>query len=113
MRSMEVNCITMSGPLPHHALITHIGHSRLKWRLDVAQAIRCMDLALERYYVVDPLRRQCVYLSIVKEHGHAPYLRGRTERGEWGDHLLQLPRCSPDCVAPARKPRLCCTCAAR
>ena len=113
MRALEVNCITLSGRLPHHALITHIGHSQRKWRIDIAQAIRCTDLDLERYYVVDTQRRQWVYLEVVREPGQPPHLRARTERGEWADHLLSLPRCGPDCGAPARKPRLCCTCPCR
>ena len=110
MKALEVNCITLSGHLPHHALITHIGHSQRKWRIAIAQAIRCMDLDLERYYVVDTRLRQWVYLDVVREPGQPPHLRARTERGEWADHLLSLPRCGRDCGAPVRQPRPCCRC---
>lgn len=123
MRSLEVNCISTSTSPPHHTLITHIGHSQLKWRIDIAQAIRCMERDIECYYVVDRQRRQWVYLDVVREPGQPPYLRARTERGEWADNLLALPRCGPDCGAPPVTPcriggrfhplRPCCTCRCR
>jgi hypothetical protein len=123
MKGYEINCVTLSTRPPHHDLITHIGHSQLKWRIDIAQAIRCMDRDIERYYVVDRLRRQWVYLDVVREPGQLPHLRARTERGEWADHLLALPHCGPDCGAPPLKPcrcgdrfhswRPCCTCRCR
>jgi hypothetical protein len=104
MKALEVNCITLSGHLPHHALITHIGHSQRKWRIAIAPAIRCMDLDLERYYVVDTQLRQWVYLDVVREPGQPPHVRARTERGELADHLLALPHCGPDCGTPAATP---------
>jgi hypothetical protein len=119
MKGYEINCITMSTCPPHHELITHIGHSQRKWRFDVEQAMRCTERGMERYYVADPRRGQWLYLEVVREPGQRPYLRARTERGLWVDHMLALPRCGPDCGAPpgrsrrdeqAHAPCSCCPC---
>lgn len=113
MRSMEVDCITLSSPFPHHRSVTHIGHSQSKWRLGIAQAIRCIELDIEQYYLVDAPRWRWVYLAVVSEHGHAPHLRARTAGGEWTDLLLELPNCGRDCGAPEPPPRLRCHCCCR
>jgi len=104
MRVLEVNCITMSTPPPSHDLITHIGHSQRKWRFDVAQAVRCIERGIERYYVADAWGQPWLYLDVVREPGQQSHLRARTARGLWVDQLLALPRCGLDCGAPPGRP---------
>jgi hypothetical protein len=105
MRVLEVNCITMSARPPSHDLITHIGHSERKWRFDVAQAVRCIERCIERYYVADAWGQPWLFLEVVREPGGQAHLRARTAHGVWVDQLLALPRCGLDCGAPSGRSR--------
>ncbi|KQU80847.1 MULTISPECIES: hypothetical protein [unclassified Rhizobacter] len=105
MRAYEVNCVTLSAPPPSHELITHIGDSERKWRFDIAQAVRCIERGIERYYVADAWGQPGLYLDVVREPGQPPHLRARTAHGAWGNQLLALPRCGLDCGAPPGRSR--------
>lgn len=96
MREFEVNCVTRLGRSGGHEQVTHVGHTVNYWRLTRESVIRRVESGVEAYYTLDKASGERHYIGVVREIGHAPYLRTQ-HAGGWTDHLLALPECGRTC----------------
>jgi len=96
MREFEVNCVNRLSRSGGHEHVTHVGHIANHWRLTRESVIRRVESGAEAYYTLDKVSGERRYIAVVREAGHAPYLRTRHGSG-WTDHLLALPECGRTC----------------
>ena len=96
MREFEVNCVTRLSRSGGHEQLTHVGHIANHWRLTRESVIRRVESGAEAYYTLDKASGGRRYIAVVREAGHAPYLRTQ-HAGGWTDHLLSLPECGRTC----------------
>jgi len=96
MKEFEVTCINKPQRQSTHEHITHIGNSAGNWRMTREDAIRRIEGQTERYFTVDRPTGNRVYIGVVRDGVHAPYLRTHADN-KWNDNLLALAECNGTC----------------
>jgi hypothetical protein len=79
-----------------HEHITHIGNSADNWRITRETAIQKIESKQEAFYTVDRTSGRRVYVGVVRDGTHAPYLRTYADN-KWNDNLLALAECNGSC----------------
>lgn len=89
----EINAINKPNRNSSHDHITHIGNNYGdSWRITREKAITMIDLKTASFYVIDRTTNKKVYIYVVRDGYHIPYIRTISD-GKWSDNLLALPEC--------------------
>lgn len=96
MTEYPIDCITKPNRSSRHEHITHIGNSAGAWKLTREYAISMIDSKSHSFYTVDKVSNSKVYIGVVREQGHAPFLRTYADK-KCNDNLLAQPECPSNC----------------
>ena len=99
MNEFQVTCINKMPRFSTHDHIDFIGNIDGKWKISREDAIKRIDLWNEKFYTIDKISKQKVYIWVVRENGKVPYLRTYAD-SKWNDNLLALSECGDDCKIP-------------
>ncbi len=91
-----IDCVTKPNRNSRHEHITHIGNTAGTWKLMREDAISMIDSKNHNFYTVDRVSNSKVYIGVVRDQGHAPFLRTYADK-KWNDNLLAQPECPPSC----------------
>lgn len=92
MPDVQVTCITKPHPQSLHEHITHLGNPSANWRWTREQVIASIDAKTNTFYVIDPSNGKRADIGVVRQPGHAPFLRTHAD-GDWNNNLLSLKQC--------------------
>lgn len=96
MSEFQVTCINKNPRFSSYEHIEYIGNIDGKWKISRDDAIRRIESWDEKFYTIDKISGQKVYIGVVREAGKVPYLRTYADN-KWNDNLLALAECGNDC----------------